>query len=157
MVAVAYITEDFRNFHKTVGYVVLGLIAFRLVWGVIGTRYARFAEFVTGPLHLVKYLRDMLNGREQRYLGHNPAGAAMIITLLATLIAVGATGYMMGMDAYFGQDWVEETHEAFANGLLVLIAGHIAGVIYASWHHRENLVVAMITGQKETHDTTRHD
>ncbi|MDP5360110.1 MAG: cytochrome b/b6 domain-containing protein, partial [Paracoccaceae bacterium] len=69
----------------------------------------------------------------------------------------GATGYMMGMDAYFGQDWVEHTHKALVNGLLALIALHIGGVIFSSWRHRENLVVSMITGQKDTDDQTRHD
>jgi cytochrome b len=156
MVVAAYFTEDLRDVHKALGYIVVGLIAFRLLWGLIGTRHARFTDFVAGPGRVLGYLRDMVHGRERRYLGHNPAGAAMIIMLFATLFSVGATGYMMGMDAYFGQDWVEEAHEVLVNCLLVLVAGHIGGVIYASWHHRENLVVAMITGDKETDDPTHH-
>ena len=157
MVVGAYVTEDLRNVHKILGYIVIGLIAFRLIWGLIGTRHARFSDFVTGPSRVLEYLRDMLHGRERRYLGHNPAGAAMVIMLLTTLFAVGATGYMMGMDAYFGQDWVEEMHEFLVSCLLVLVACHIGGVIYASWHHRENLVAAMITGKKDTHENARRD
>lgn len=157
MVTLTYLFDEPRKLHRSLGYVVIGLISFRLIWGLIGTRHARFADFVPGPRRLLTYLRDMLRGREDRYLGHNPAGAAMILTLLATLFAVGATGYMMGMDAYFGQDWVEHTHKALVNGLLALIALHIGGVIFSSWRHRENLVVSMITGQKDTDDQTRHD
>ena len=99
----------------------------------------------------------MVGGREGRYLGHNPAGAAMILALLATLAAVGTTGYMMGMDAYFGQSWVEDTHKTLVNLLLVLVAGHVAGVIFSSWRHRENLIKAMITGEKAPGDEESND
>jgi cytochrome b len=157
MVALAYFIDDPRQLHRTLGYVVIGLLAFRLVWGLIGTRHARFADFVPGPGRLFAYLRDLLRGREKRFLGHNPAGAAMILVLLATLSAVGATGYMMGMDAYFGQEWVEEAHEMFVDLLLVLVAFHVGGVIYSSWRHRENLVVSMITGQKDLHGSGPDD
>jgi cytochrome b len=156
MVALTYFLDDPRQLHRILGYVVIGLIAFRLVWGVIGTRHARFITFIPGPHRLLTYLRDMLRGREDRYLGHNPAGAAMILTMLATLSAIGATGYMMGMDVYFGQDWVEHAHKLLVNILLALVAFHIGGVIFLSWRHRENLVVSMITGQKDLHDKETH-
>ncbi len=76
----------------------------------------------------------------------------MIVLLLCTLSAIGATGYMMGMDAYFGKDWVENTHKLLVNFLIVFVAGHVGGVIFSSWRHRENLVKAMVTGHKERHD-----
>lgn len=152
MVAGAYLTEDLRKIHRNLGYIVLALLAFRLVWGLIGSRHARFASFLPGPARLIGYLRDILRGREARYLGHNPAGAAMIVALLVTLGLIGATGYMMGMDRYFGKDWVEEAHEALANGLLVLIALHIGGVLLASYRHSENLIRAMVTGRKRVDD-----
>jgi cytochrome b len=151
-VILAYLVIDPRQIHRTLGYIVIGLIAFRLIWGGIGTRHARFANFVPGPRRLMAYLRDLLNGRETRYLGHNPAGSAMVLMLLATLGAVGATGYMMGMDAYFGQSWVEHTHELFVDILFFLIICHVAGVIYASWRHKENLVKSMLTGKKDIHE-----
>tara|TARA_R110002072_G_scaffold3163_7_gene23620 strand:- start:551 stop:1111 length:561 start_codon:yes stop_codon:yes gene_type:complete len=157
MVTLAYYFDEPRKLHRTLGFIVIGLIAFRLVWGVIGTRHARFIDFVPRPDQLLGYLRDMLRSRESRYLGHNPAGAAMILFLLATLSAIGATGYMMGMDAYFGQEWVEHAHEFLVNFLLVLVACHVAGVIFSSWHHRENLVMSMITGQKALHDNKTND
>ena len=157
MVTLTYLFDDPRKLHQTLGYVVIGLIAFRLIWGVVGTRHARFASFVPGPRQLIGYLRDMAKGREARYLGHNPAGAVMIAALLLTLIGVGASGYMMGMDAYFGEEWVEELHEALVNFLLVLVICHVGGVIYSSWRHRENLIVAMITGEKDPNDAEPHD
>jgi cytochrome b len=147
----AYFLADFRQAHRILGYIVLGLIAFRLVWGFIGPRHARFVDFIPGPGRLLGYLRDMLSGREDRYLGHNPAGSAMVVALLM-LCAVGITGYMMGMAAYFGQSWVEHLHELLVNFLIFLIGCHIAGVIYSSWRHRENLVKSMITGNKDIHD-----
>lgn len=157
MVTLTYIFEDPRALHRALGYTVIALIAFRLIWGVIGTRHARFVNFIPGPKRLLNYLRDMLHGREERYLGHNPAGGIMIIVLLTTLGAVGVTGYMMGMDAYFGQEWVEHTHELLVNILLVFVATHIAGVVFSSWRHRENLVAAMVTGMKDAHDSKPHD
>ncbi len=149
MVVTTYFTVDFRTLHRGLGYVVAALIAFRLIWGLIGGPHARFASFMPSPRHLLHYLRAMLAGVEPRYLGHNPAGAVMIVALLCTLTGVSVTGYMMGMTAYFGQDWVEQLHGTLVTLLLVLLVGHIGGVIYSSWKHRENLVRAMVTGQKD--------
>jgi cytochrome b len=148
----AYLSEDARSLHRQLGYVVISLIAFRLIWGLVGTRHARFVNFLPGPGRLFSYLRDMLQGREARYLGHNPAGAAMIVALLVVLGGISATGVMMGMDAYFGQEWVEEAHEVLVNGLIVLVVLHVAGVAVASRRHRENLVRAMVTGLKDADD-----
>lgn len=152
MVVLAYVFDEPRKLHRGLGYVVIGLIAFRLIWGFVGGRHARFADFIPSPMRLFGYLRDMLRGREERYLGHNPAGAAMILLLLCTLSAIGATGYMIGMDAYFGKDWVEHTHKLLVNFLILFVAGHVGGVIFSSWRHRENLVKSMVTGQKDMHD-----
>lgn len=152
MVTTTYIFDSPRSLHRSLGYVVLALIAFRIVWGFIGTRHARFADFVPGPRGFVGYMNDMLRGNEARYVGHNPAGGAMILALLTTLAAIGATGYMMGMDAYFGKEWVEEAHEFLVNSLIILVVLHVGGVIFSSVRHRENLVVSMITGQKISDD-----
>ena len=152
MVVLTYVFDEPRKLHRGMGYVVLGLIAFRLIWGFIGTRHARFTDFIPSPRRLTGYLRDMLRGREERFLGHNPAGAAMIVVLLCTLATVGATGYMMGMGAYFGKDWVENTHKLLVNILFLFVACHIGGVVFSSRRHRENLVKSMITGQKDTND-----
>jgi cytochrome b len=150
----AYLSDDARSLHEAIGYFIIGLVAFRLVWGLVGGRHARWRDFVPGPVRLVRYLGDLARGREARYLGHNPAGAAMIVALLATIAAISVTGVMMGMDAYFGQEWVEELHETFVNIALALVALHVGGVAYSSLRHRENLVRAMVTGEKlaDVHD-----
>ena len=148
-VATTYFIAEQRVLHRWFGYGVIALIAFRLIWGVIGGKHARFSDFVPGPRKFFAYVMDTIKGQEPRYLGHNPAGGAMIVALLVTLASVGGTGYMMGMDAYFGVEWVEHTHKLLVNVLLVLIGLHLLGVILSSLRHRENLVLSMVTGQKD--------
>lgn len=148
-VATTYFIAEQRVWHRWFGYGVMALISFRLIWGVIGGKHARFANFVPGPRKFASYAIDMLRGREARYLGHNPAGGAMIVALLVTLAAVGGSGYMMGMDAYFGVEWVEDTHKALVNLVLALVGLHLLGVGLSSRRHRENLVRSMITGDKD--------
>lgn len=147
--AVAWITgDDWKALHIWAGYAAAALIAFRLVWGLVGPRYARFTQFVRTPGSVAAYLKDLLAGREARYLGHNPAGGAMILALILSLSALCLTGWMYTTDAFWGEEWVEEAHEALANLLLVLVGLHLAGVALASLKHRENLVRAMVTGRK---------
>ena len=146
---VAWLTgDDFETLHENAGYVILGLIAVRLFWGVIGPRYARFTQFVPSVAGITAYLREMISGRERRYLGHNPAGGAMVVALILALIATGGTGWMMTLDMFWGAEWVEETHEVLANLMLLIVGLHIVGVILASVRHGENLVGAMISGRK---------
>jgi len=147
--AIAFITADeLRGVHEWAGYVLAVIVSLRIAWGLIGTRHARFVDFVYGPGTVLAFLRDTLRFRAARYLGHNPAGGAMVIALLVILAAVAATGIMMESDAFWGEEWVEEVHEACANIALALVGLHIAGVLLASVEHGENLVRAMITGRK---------
>lgn len=148
MFASAYIFSEHRSVHRYLGYCVAALIAFRLVWGFAGSKHARFIDFVPSPVGLFRYLLTMVKGNEPRTLGHNPAGGAMIIALLLTIFGISVTGYMIGMDQFFGVEWVEKTHKTLVNFCLLLIAFHLSGVIYASYQHSENLVKAMITGWK---------
>src|SRR5512134_2612582 len=145
----AFVTADserLRDVHVVLGYTVLGLIAFRLVWGVLGTRYARFASFAFGPREVVAYLRSLLTLRPQHFLGHNPAGSFAIFALLALGLLTGLTGY-----AHFnelGGEWLQDLHEGLANAMLAVVFVHIAGVVVGSLLHRENLALAMLTGYK---------
>jgi cytochrome b len=149
--AVAWLTaEDWKALHMWAGYAAGSLIALRLLWGVVGTRYARFSQFVRSPLAVAAYVRDIVTGREARYLGHNPAGGLMIVALIATMATVSVTGWMQTTDAYWGVEWVEELHEAVANLMLFLVGLHVLGVVVASLRHRENLVRAMLTGRKRS-------
>ncbi|MGB7481849.1 MAG: cytochrome b/b6 domain-containing protein [Burkholderiaceae bacterium] len=140
--------DDGGQLHQALGYGVLGLVAFRLLWGVVGSRHARFASFVPSYRQLTGYLKDLVAGREAHYLGHNPAGAVMIVALLLALIGTGTTGWLMTTDAFWGSEVLEEVHEALANGTLLLVGLHVAGVIFSSLRQRENLVRAMFTGKK---------
>ena len=146
---VAYVTGDeVEQVHIAAGYAIAGLIALRVVWGFVGPNHARFSNFVRSPRQILGYLRDVAMFRAPRYLGHNPAGAAMIIALLVMLVATGITGYMMTTDTFWGAKWVEEVHEAFANLTVGLIVFHVFGVLLSSFVHGENLVKSMITGRK---------
>ncbi|WP_374367132.1 cytochrome b/b6 domain-containing protein [Dongia sp.] len=147
--AIAWVTADeWQDLHEWAGYAAGALIAFRLVWGLVGTHFARFAQFVRAPWHIAAYLRDIVNGREARYLGHNPAGGLMILALIFSMAALCLTGWLYTTDVFWGEEWVEETHEALANVLLALVGVHVLGVLIASYRHDENLVRAMITGKK---------
>lgn len=161
--SIAYITEDeLLNLHAWAGYAVLGLIAARLVWGIVGTRHARFTDFVRGPKNTLAYIKDALRGRAARYLGHNPAGAAMVIALIIGLLATALSGMaVMGAAEFSGPlapflmdlspetaHTLEEIHETVANLTLLLIPLHLLGVAVSSFQHRENLVRSMIDGFK---------
>jgi cytochrome b len=139
-------SERLRNVHVALGYTALGLLAFRLVWGFVGPRYARFGSFAHSPAAALRYLRDELRGRATRYLGHNPAGSWAVFGLLALGVATGVTGYLNFNE--FGGESMEELHETFANAWLVLVGLHVLGVVFSSVMQRENLVRSMITGWK---------
>ncbi len=161
--AIAYLTEgDILSLHVWAGYTILGLLLFRIFWGLVGTRYARFSSFVFSPSQVWSYVKDTLSFRARRYIGHNPAGGAMIVLLLASLLVTVVTGLVLygaeehagplaSLSSSLGEDWgeaYEEVHEFFANFTLVLVLVHVAGVLVESLIHRENLVRAMWTGYK---------
>lgn len=138
--------DDWLPVHVVLGATVFGLIVFRLIWGLMGTRYARFASFAFGWRDVSAYLRSLLRGTPQHYVGHNPAGAWAIYTLLGLGLATTAMGYA----ALTGPDWswLLDVHQVLGNLMLTVIGIHIAGVAVSSLLHRENLPRAMITGEK---------
>jgi cytochrome b len=147
--AIAFITaesEKLRDIHVVAGYVLAGLIAFRLLWGFVGGGYSRFAEFLPTPRKLIDYLNSLIEGKPQHYVGHNPAGAVAIFLLLGFGIVAAASGWAVYES--LGGHFMEELHEGASNGMMALVVIHIAGVIVSSWLHRENLILAMITGWK---------
>jgi cytochrome b len=139
-------SERWRLAHVTLGYTVAALVVFRVLWGLVGTRHARFSSFVRGPRAVARYLGSLLRGRPERHAGHNPAGALAIVALLALALAVVASGWATYNDLFGG--WLDEAHEALATGMLAVAGVHVAGVLLGSWLHRENLIGAMITGRK---------
>ena len=158
--AIAYFTQEQEyELHIASGYAVAGLIAFRIVWGFIGPRRSRFADFVRGPTQVYGYLLGLFRGKSDRYLGHNPAGGAMIVAQLVLLVVISASG--VALDAaenrsgpladtrlFVYTDVIVDVHETSTNISLALIALHLIGVAASSRAHRENLVLSMITGRK---------
>ncbi|MCR4299564.1 MAG: cytochrome b/b6 domain-containing protein [Gallionella sp.] len=139
-------SEHYRDIHVVLGYTLLGLIAFRLLWGFIGTRYAQFRSFLFKPGEIVAYVQSLLKGKPAHYAGHNPAGSVAIWLLLGLGISSGVTGVLLFQDV--GGDTLEELHELVSNVMLAVVLIHIAGVVVSSLMHRENLVRSMITGFK---------
>lgn len=156
----------FRDAHFPIGYAIMALVTCRIVWGFVGTKHARFSDFVYGPSAVVAYLKSLTTGKPIHYLGHNPAGGLMVLTLLCWVpltaglgllaLAYGGEGPLAGfagMDRFspllgHGLSWWE-IHKIAAFTLAGFVAFHLGGVVVSSWLHRENLVLAMITGNKE--------
>jgi cytochrome b len=139
-------SERLRDLHVLFGYTMVGLIAFRVVWAFVGTRYARFGAIAYGPAALRRYAASLLRGRPEHYVGHNPPGALAIPALLGMVLLTAASGYAVYEE--LGGEWLEEAHEVLAFATLALVGVHVAGVLASSVLHRENLVRSMVTGTK---------
>lgn len=142
------VLRNLETQHIYVGYVIVAALLVRLVWGFVARGHARFASFVPTPRALLGYIRLLLKGREPRYLGHNPAGAAMMVALMGLVSIIGLTGWLMGTDRFWGVRWVEVVHETSANVLIVAALLHVVGAIVESVRHKENLPLSMVTGTK---------
>ena len=140
--------DEWKHAHIYSGYAIIGLLAVRILWGILGSRHARFSSFIYHPATVLRFMRDSVKMRARRYIGHNPAGGMMVLALLVMISTIVTTGYMMTTDAYWGEEWVETVHKTAVYTTIGLIVLHVAGVVLASFEHRENLVRAMITGRK---------
>lgn len=164
--------EGLRQFvHTYAGFAIAAVLGVRIVWGFVGTRYARFRSFLFSPLTALRYFLQLLRRQSARYLGHSPAGAMMIFALLVTLAMTGVSGLVVyaqdgrgplspfiqkierpaaaaGRERERPPQPAAEAHEVFGNLALLLVVLHVAGVLWASFAHRENLVKSMVTGTK---------
>lgn len=184
-VAGMYLTgEHLNGVHVRLGYLLVLLVGSRIVWGIIGTRHARFVDFVYGPTAVMVYLKSLLTGNPVHYRGHNPAGGWMVVVMLIALLITAYSGLktlaaeskgplaqnsaamvatVYADDNYEEDDddrhghpsekrmrkfW-EEVHEAMTGVMAGLIAFHLLGVMVSSWLHKENLILAMLTGEKK--------
>ena len=148
--ALAWLTGDsetFRLVHVIAGATVLAVASFRLPWGFIGSRYARFVDFVRGPAAVKDYSLSLLRLQPNHHVGHNPAGGWAIVLLLGLGIVTGLVGWAAYND--IGGDWLGELHEGLAVAMLTVVIVHVAGVISGSVLHGENLVRAMVNGHKQ--------
>ncbi len=160
--AIAWLTGDgdqWRAIHVFAGYLMLGLVGFRLVWGVAGSHFSRFASFWFGPKEAFDYLKQVAKGHAPRHVGHNPTGSLAIYVLLALSVLVGLTGILtLGADEQQGlaAGWfsfaqarlLKDLHELGATAMLLVVMGHIIGVVVESVLHKENLARSMVTGVK---------
>jgi cytochrome b len=146
------------QWHLAAGILAVMLVMARIVWGFTGTAYSRFLQFVPRPREIADHLKH--GAAKARHIGHNPLGGIMVLALLAAVLALGITGTALlgsslktgplafALPATQGEFW-SEIHEALAFLILVLVALHIAGVLFESHRSRENLARAMVTGSKE--------
>ncbi|MDE1182125.1 cytochrome b/b6 domain-containing protein [Paraburkholderia sp.] len=138
--------------HRVLGYIAAGLVVFRVIWGFVGTRYARFSAWWPTAAHLAEYLRSLAVGKPIRHLSHNPLGALMAIALWLLVIGLAVSGWMMRLDAFWGEDWLEGLHTALSVALQVCVCAHIVAAIVMSLWTRDNLIGAMLTGFKRDVD-----
>lgn len=143
-----FVLEPGRYWHRTTGYAVGIAFAIRFAWGFVGGRYARWSDFWPRPSQVIAYLRDLMAGRDRRYVGHNPLGSVAIVAFFVLVASLVGTGWLLRSDYFFGSKAMEEVHEIIGNTLMWLMFLHIVGVIVESLRHRENLVLAMISGRK---------
>ncbi len=151
--------EAWLGVHMTAGYVVVGLLSFRVIWGFFGSEYSRLASFAYPVRRVIEHLRGLMLLRPPHYLGHNPSGAVMIFALFAVLAALVVTGLievageekqgpLAGVVGYALGNGAKPLHQVLAALLLAMIALHLAGVLVGTWLLKEPLIRAMITGSK---------
>ncbi|AYG61668.1 cytochrome b/b6 domain-containing protein [Rhizobium jaguaris] len=144
-----FILDEGKYWHRVTGYTVAAAIAVRVIWGFVGTKHARFSDFLPTPGKIVSQIVGILDGNEKRYIGHNPLASVMMLCLMALLATTALTGWMTTLDAFWGDKWLEELHGITANGIMVLAFAHAGAAVIESWRHRENLVWSMVTGRKK--------
>lgn len=144
----ALFVDDESKLHLWIGYFVIGLVAFRLVWGVIGSRYARFSSFPPSLNASLQQASEMAMGRRHQHLGHSPLGALMIYNLLLTLAVIGLSGYLLTLGQFSRAEWPEELHEIAVTWAEISVVLHIAAVVFESLRTGVNLPKAMVTGYK---------
>jgi len=145
-----------RNVHVYAGYVAGTVIVVRWLYGFLMKDFSAFRRFRPNPVAGFAYIISMLTGKAKRYLGHNPAGALAIYAMLALGSLTIMTGYMSFNDIVLpfnmiDEDRMQDFHKFVANTWLGIVVLHLIGVTVGSLVHRENLVLAMITGFKRRH------
>jgi cytochrome b len=144
-----FVLEEGDPPHEWAGYLAAALVVARIVWGFIGSRHARFSDFFPTPRRLRQHLQAMRSGHQEHHWGHNPLGALMMFLLMGLVIAIGVTGWMQGLDAFWGEEGLQELHELLAHALLLSAGLHAASAILMGRIERTRLVKAMVTGVKE--------
>jgi len=144
-----FVLDDGKSFHQWVGYLATSMVVARIVWGFIGSRYARFSDFFPTPRRVADHVRQVKRGNHSTSLGHNPIGALMMLGLMATVLALGTTGWMQTLDAYWGEEWLQNLHRNIGNALIGMATLHAVAAIVMGRMEKTRLIKAMFTGVKE--------
>lgn len=131
--------------HMIIGIMLGVMVLLRIVWGFVGTQYARFSSFLFSPLSLMRYVFGALSGSEPRSIGHNAGSSYAIFAMLGLVLATAVTGLMISN----GNEGAEELHEIASYSLMAVVVFHIVGVVWYSLRHKENITLSMLTGSKE--------
>jgi cytochrome b len=143
-----WVLEDGEWAHEITGYTASALVGLRLVWGFVGTRHARFSDFFPTPTRLRLHLGALLRGETPHHDGHNPLGALMMFGLMGLVLALGLSGWLQTTDRFWGEEWLQDTHEWLANGLMLMAGAHALAAVVMGRLERVRLVRAMVTGRK---------
>lgn len=144
-----FVLGDGKTLHQWVGYLAAALVVARIVWGFIGSRYARFSSFFPTPARLGRHIRQLKSGKPEMHWGHNPVGALMILALISLVLGLGVTGWMQTLDAFWGDELLMDVHEVLGNLLIGLATLHALAAIVMGRLERTRLIRAMFTGVKE--------
>lgn len=144
-----FVLTDGEAVHQWLGYLAAGLVVARIVWGFVGTHHARFSSFFPTPGRLRHHLNQLRAGRTDMHWGHNPLGALMMLALMGIVLGLGLSGWMQTLDAFWGEAWLMDLHEALSDVLILSVGLHAAAALVMGRLERTRLVKAMITGVKE--------
>lgn len=149
---IAKLTDDESSWFSQ--HMLLGLILFvttllRIIWGFIGSRYARFSSFSLSPRQLIEYFREILSTKGRVYFGHNPASAWAAVAMITLAVGLGVTGYLMAVGQ---KEAFEDIHELMANAFAFIAVTHVAGVALHSLRHRDGIALSMIHGKKDNEE-----
>jgi cytochrome b len=144
-----FILEEGETAHQWVGYIASALVAARVLWGFVGSTHARFSDFFPTPRSMLGHVQSMLSRRPDQHVGHNPLGAAMMLTLMTLVLSLGLTGWLQTTDWFWGDETMQEIHETLAATLIWLAGLHAASALVMGRIERVRLVRAMITGVKQ--------
>ncbi|MDO9327871.1 MAG: cytochrome b/b6 domain-containing protein [Pseudomonas sp.] len=143
------VMSDGKTLHQWVGYLAVTMVLSRIVWGFVGSRHARFSDFFPTPSRVTAHVRQVRLGQHDTSLGHNPIGAIMMLALMAAILALGTTGWMQTLDAFWGDEWLQNLHSLIGNVLIAMATLHALAAIVMGRVERTRLIKAMVTGVKE--------
>lgn len=140
------------SYHMLAGLLLTFTVVLRIVWGFIGTTHSRFSSFALQPRQLLEYFSGILSGDRRKWTGHNPASSWAALAMFGFAIGLGVTGFLMASGS---KETYEDLHEIFANGFLIVVLLHVAGVVLHGLRHKDGLALSMVDGKKSGVDAQR--